>query len=522
MPPSFWRRTAMRRAEAIIAVQELLLLLLVGVSSTLLAVIVDKFIDELSAFRTRVSHDAGGFVASYLTWIGSALVFNLLSAACVQFLGPSAAGSGIPQMKCVLAGVEIHDYLSMRTLVAKVASLVLALAGGLSIGKEGPYVHIASCLAHQLCRLPPFRRWQHNEELRHEVLAAACAAGVSATFGAPVGGVLFSIEVTSSSYSVQHLWKAMFTSVCGALVFRVSRDNGSLALFRLTEFVTHDLGSMLFNGEMVAFASLGVLSGVGGAAFVHATASLVRTLRRVRALVEAPPEPPPSTATPHQLSGDAAARGAAGSAAAGEAAALPLLPATEHTDRSAALRLSRNSCSDDGGASPADTPLDAVPPADDDAACEPSVVGSSIGGGSRSVGSSMIVGGSTSMVGGRDSSSMVVARDHRRVALQTPSTPHTPNRDAPRSTRRCGLLRRRVAQYLVSRYGYMHEHAAPHPSPPPATRPPPHQRRPLLLPMTWQVHAARLARVVDARLPLPLLPFIPRGRDQRPLRCCAL
>ena len=46
----------------------------------------------------------------------------------------------------------------MRTLFAKAVSLVLALSGGLSIGKEGPYVHMASCVADQLCRLRPFRR----------------------------------------------------------------------------------------------------------------------------------------------------------------------------------------------------------------------------------------------------------------------------------------------------------------------------------------------------------------------------
>ena len=55
------------------------------------------------------------------------------------------------------------------------------------------------------------------------MLAAGCAAGVAATFGAPVGGVLFSIEVTATYYSVAHLWKAMFTAVAAAVVFRVTR-----------------------------------------------------------------------------------------------------------------------------------------------------------------------------------------------------------------------------------------------------------------------------------------------------------
>ena len=139
-----------------------------------------------------------------------------------------------------------------------------------------------------------------------QVLAAACAAGVSSTFGAPVGGVLFSVEVTSTYYSISHLWKAMFTSVCGALLFRVSRgsptsggggggvvsaandygatdeQDGSLALFHLTNFATQDLRQMLLGGEMVGFTVLGVLCGLCGAAFVHATSSLVQLVRQLR------------------------------------------------------------------------------------------------------------------------------------------------------------------------------------------------------------------------------------------------
>ena len=73
-----------------------------------------------------------------------------------------------------------------------------------------------------------------------------------------------------------------------------SRDyaSGSLKLFRLTEFATQDLGDMVQNGEVYAFAILGVLCGLLGAAFVHATASLVQLIRQLRAALEAPPLPP--------------------------------------------------------------------------------------------------------------------------------------------------------------------------------------------------------------------------------------
>ena len=40
-----------------------------------------------------------------------------------------------------------------------------------------------------------FKRIFSNETRNVEMLAAACAVGVSCTFAAPIGGVLFSIEV---------------------------------------------------------------------------------------------------------------------------------------------------------------------------------------------------------------------------------------------------------------------------------------------------------------------------------------
>ena len=230
-----------RQAVSVRTLHELTLLLLIGVCSTLLAALVDKLADKLSTARTELSHSAGSIVQSYLVWTGSSLVLCALSAACVQFIGPGAAGSGIPQMKCVLAGVRIHDYLSPRTLLAKCLSLILALAGGLSIGKEGPFTHISCCVADLLLSLPAFQRINANEQLRRQALAAACAAGVAATFGAPVGGVLFSIEVTASFYSINHLWKAMFTAVTGAAVFRGIRMFGSFELFDLTNFQQADI-----------------------------------------------------------------------------------------------------------------------------------------------------------------------------------------------------------------------------------------------------------------------------------------
>ena len=200
-PSTAFQRFVARHLELFHALQELFLLLLLGVSTNAVAFLIDRSIEGLTQWRARAAQEAGAVLSSYLLWTGMSLAMCGLSAAVVHLVAPSAAGSGIPQMKCVLAGVkfsQVRDYLSMRTMLAKSVSMVLAFGGGLSIGKEGPFVHISSCVAMALIRLPLFRRIGQSDHLRNQVLAAGCAAGVASTFGAPVGGVLFSIEVTLS------------------------------------------------------------------------------------------------------------------------------------------------------------------------------------------------------------------------------------------------------------------------------------------------------------------------------------
>ena len=73
-----------------------------------------------------------------LNLLGGFLVANLVTL--------TASGSGIPRMKAVLTGQHIHHFLSLRTLLAKSAGLVLVYASGIPIGREGPYVHLACCI----------------------------------------------------------------------------------------------------------------------------------------------------------------------------------------------------------------------------------------------------------------------------------------------------------------------------------------------------------------------------------------
>lgn len=112
----------------------------------------------------------------------------------------SAAGSGVAEVKVILSGFVLHGYLGLKTLILKTLALILSVSSGLSLGKEGPYVHIATCVGNICCRM--FSKYHQNDGKRREVLSASAASGVAVAFGAPIGGVLFSLEEVRYAFLV--------------------------------------------------------------------------------------------------------------------------------------------------------------------------------------------------------------------------------------------------------------------------------------------------------------------------------
>ena len=112
-----------------------------------------------------------------------------------------ASGSGIPRLKSVLSKTQIHHFLSLRVLLVKSVSIILISSSGLPIGREGPFVHLAACIAKLLMRLPVYRqRYGSSSSRRIDMLSIASAAGISAAFGSPFGGIIFSVEIMSSYF----------------------------------------------------------------------------------------------------------------------------------------------------------------------------------------------------------------------------------------------------------------------------------------------------------------------------------
>lgn len=90
------------------------------------------------------------YIISFFFYTMWALLFAFLSASLVRMFAPYACGSGIPEIKTILSGFIIRSYLGKWTLLVKSVGLMLSVSAGLCLGKEGPMVHIASCIGRQI------------------------------------------------------------------------------------------------------------------------------------------------------------------------------------------------------------------------------------------------------------------------------------------------------------------------------------------------------------------------------------
>ncbi|RMZ92374.1 hypothetical protein DV736_g364, partial [Chaetothyriales sp. CBS 134916] len=187
----------------------------------------------------------------------------------------SAAGSGVAEVKVILSGFVLHGYLGLRTLCLKTFGLILSVSSGMSLGKEGPFVHIATCIGNVACRM--FSKYNLNDGKRREVLSASAASGVTVAFGSPLGGVLFSLEEVSYYFPPKTLFRTFFCCIAAALSLKFLNPYGTskIVLFQVrysTDWHLFELGS---------FAFLGFAGGLLGALFIKASRVWATTFRRI-------------------------------------------------------------------------------------------------------------------------------------------------------------------------------------------------------------------------------------------------
>ncbi|KAI1849573.1 hypothetical protein JX265_013579 [Neoarthrinium moseri] len=185
-----------------------------------------------------------------------------------------AAGSGIPEIKTILSGFVIPHFLDLKVLLVKAVGATFAVATGMCLGKEGPFVHISTCVGYLVARW--FPKYGVNDRKLREMLSVACSAGLSVAFGAPLGGVLFSYEEISTYFPRRVLWKSFLCSMVASAALKQLNPTGT---GKLVLFETN-YGTNYEPIHYLVFILLGIAGGLFGGVFCQANFFWSRHFRK--------------------------------------------------------------------------------------------------------------------------------------------------------------------------------------------------------------------------------------------------
>ncbi|KAG0584002.1 hypothetical protein KC19_3G178600 [Ceratodon purpureus] len=265
---------------------------LVGILTAITALGINIAVENIAGMKflwTVKFMQSDSFVMAFVVYAGFNVTLVTVASLLCVYIGPSAAGSGIPEVKAYLNGVDTPNIFSIKTLFVKILGSIGSVAGGLIVGKEGPLVHVGSCIASILgqggsvkhgltCK---WLRYLKNDRDRRDLVTCGAAAGVAAAFRAPVGGVLFAMEEVTSWWRGPLLWRAFFTTAVVAVVLRTGIawcKQGHCGLAGEGGLIIFDVSGVQDNyglNELVPVVVLGLLGGVLGSLFNQINAKII-------------------------------------------------------------------------------------------------------------------------------------------------------------------------------------------------------------------------------------------------------
>lgn len=259
---------------------------IIGFVTAVIAFAIDVLIIMLAGFKYNIIKDyisqctSGNCMAiPYSLWVVLDALMVCIAACLVVYGEPVAAGSGIPQIKCYLNGVLVPHVVRIKTLFCKTVGVVFSVAGGLACGKEGPMIHSGAVVAAGVSQgrsttfnkdFKMFQYFREDHEKR-DFVSGGAAAGVSAAFGAPVGGVLFSLEEGASFWNQSLTWRMFFSSMVSTFTLNVllSIYNGTpmdLSNPGLINFGSFE-GQTYASYEIPLFCVMAIVGGLLGTLF---------------------------------------------------------------------------------------------------------------------------------------------------------------------------------------------------------------------------------------------------------------
>ncbi len=175
---------------------------------------------------------------------------GLVVGPVITWLAPELRGPGVPEVMEAMALSE--GRIRGRVVLLKTAVTALMISAGGSLGREGPIVQIGSSIGSTITTL-----FHLSTEQRRLAVACGAAAGIAATFQAPMAGTLFVVEILLFDLEVVSLSNIVIAAVTGTLISRPFLHETSI--FTIPEFsLNHsaELGLYLGLGLMAGFLSL--------------------------------------------------------------------------------------------------------------------------------------------------------------------------------------------------------------------------------------------------------------------------
>ena len=230
----------------------------------------------------------GSSITAWLFYAASAILFVLTASILTIFVGPGANGSGIAEIMGLLNGINYPGAIGFRTLLVKAVGTLLAVCGGLCIGKEGPLAHIGANVGTIACHLP-FQRFKclRNDVIKRQLIAAGASAGVSAAFGAPIGGALFSYEISKPNtfWTFSMLWRVFFASSLATFLLSIYSSLAEGTTFSLTDSAALKFGKLEDQEssllDLPAAIVIGIVCGGLGAFFIFVNVNLAMIRKRL-------------------------------------------------------------------------------------------------------------------------------------------------------------------------------------------------------------------------------------------------
>ena len=267
---------------------KVLMMVLIGFVTAMLMYCVTQgvqllFTNKIAATTALIA--SGQAAGAYFAFVFLNLAITAVASSLVAIVAPHARGGGVPYALSYLNGTNVAPYFSPRIVLVKTVSLIFTISGGLTLGMEGPFVFIGGGVA-LLCsnlidRLFPFffigfgsggrRRFSKViRNIREEriFMAGGLAAGLAVAFDAPIAGVLFALEGSTTFLTVPVVLRifgcAMFASFFNDLGH--NNFNEQVINHNLLQPTEAEQPPWAFSiPEVLPFTVLGLIGGLAGA-----------------------------------------------------------------------------------------------------------------------------------------------------------------------------------------------------------------------------------------------------------------